>query len=433
MKRALLCISMLYVQRVTALVLMQGNLGTMHIENEPLGEVLQSFEKYGVEVWVDESLAQKEVTGHWDQLPVDRLIAQLAHPHDYVVSWRRMQTPLGTLEQLHRISIFSDTPADQAEWEAPSTRKNLTIAVTQDGQRYVKGELIIGFHEGSTMRELQALLHAVEGSVISVIDPPGLYRIRISESLSIEEALTRARLFDGVNKAELNRAIANQNMPQVALGSQVGVNATMRRGEPIVAVLDSGFDPAYTDANILVGYRDVIDPEAAMHDPTGHGTLVSLVASGAVVPAGEPMESIGTGVLAIRVFDDQGMTSSAALYEAFNYGIEAGAEVFNISFGTYEVVGFFDDILAYADAYGVQVVVAAGNDAQETSVHPAAHPDTISVGAHTPDGQIAPYSNFGESVDMYRNGTVMFNGNVYQGTSFAAPRLSYELSQSTQN
>ena len=74
------------------------------------------------------------------------------------------------------------------------------------------------------------------------------------------------------------------------------------------------------------------------------------------------------------------MTSSAALYEAFNYGIEAGAEVFNISFGTYEEVGFFDDIMAYADAYGVQVVVAAGNEAQETSVHPAAHPDTISVG-----------------------------------------------------
>jgi hypothetical protein len=409
MKRALLCISMLYVQRVTALVLMQGNLGTMHVENQPLGVALQAFEKYGIEVWIDESLAQKEVTGYWDQLPVDRLVAQLAHPHDYVVSWRRMQTPLGALEQLHRISIFSDTPADQTEWVAPSTRKNLTIAVTQDGQRYVKGELLIGFHEGSTMRELQALLHA------------------------IEDALTRARLFDGVNKAELNRAIANQSMPQIALGSQVGVNATIRRGEPIVAVLDSGFDPAYTDANILVGYHDVIDPEATMHDPTGHGTLVSLVASGAVVPAGEPMESIGTGVLAIRVFDDQGMTCSAALYEAFNYGIEAGAEVFNISFGTYEEVGFFDDIMAYADAYGVQVVVAAGNEAQETSVHPAAHPDTISVGAHTPDGQIAPYSNFGESVDMYRNGTVMFNGKVHQGTSFAAPRLSYELSQSTQN
>ena len=164
MKRTLICICMLYVQRVTALVVMQGNLGTMHVENQPLGVALQAFEKYGIEVWVDESLAEKQVTGHWDQLPVDRLVAQLAHPHDYMVSWRRMQTPLGALEQLHRISIFSDTPVDQIEWVAPSTRKNLAIAVTQDGQRYVKGELLIGFQEGSTMRELQALLHAVPAS-----------------------------------------------------------------------------------------------------------------------------------------------------------------------------------------------------------------------------------------------------------------------------
>ena len=123
MKRVLICISMMYVQRVVALVLMQGNLGTMHIENKPLGVALQSFEKYGIEVWVDESLAEEKVTGHWDLLPVDRLIAQLAHPHDYVVSWRRMQTPLGALEQLHRISIFSDTPADQTEWVAHPLEK----------------------------------------------------------------------------------------------------------------------------------------------------------------------------------------------------------------------------------------------------------------------------------------------------------------------
>ena len=283
------------------------------------------------------------------------------------------------------------------------------------------------------MRELQALLQAVEGAVISVIDPPGLYRIRISESLSIEDALTRARMTKGVYKATVNQAFSNEKMPDVTLGSHVGVNHSLPRGEPVVAVLDSGFDPAYAELNTLIGYYDVIDPEAAMHDPTGHGTLVSMLAAGAVVPAGESMETLGTGVLAIRVFDDHGMTSSAALYDAFNYGIEAGVEVFNLSFGTYEEVGFFDDIIAYADEHGVQVVVAAGNESLEESVHPAAHPDTISVGAYNTDGQVATYSNFGESVDTYRNGTVIFNGNEHQGTSFAAPRLSYELSQALQD
>ena len=94
-------------------------------------------------------------------------------------------------------------------------------------------------------------------------------------------------------------------------------------------------------------------------------------------------------------------------------------------------------------ALGVRVVAAAGNFGTDIEVFPAAfaleHPATgpalVSVGALDPNGERAPYSNFGDWVTHWELGTdidsiVSEPPEAFargRGTSFAASRLSGKL------
>jgi serine protease len=110
--------------------------------------------------------------------------------------------------------------------------------------------------------------------------------------------------------------------------------------------------------------------------------------------------------------------------------------------------------LAFHDARaaGVIVVAAAGNEASSTPSYPAAYPGVISVSAVDTQKHLAPYSNFGSTVDVAapggdmsvdRNGdgftdgilstlatgdivsgNLSYNYTMYQGTSMATPHMA---------
>ncbi|MCK5676737.1 MAG: S8 family serine peptidase [Verrucomicrobia bacterium] len=210
-------------------------------------------------------------------------------------------------------------------------------------------------------------------------------------------------------------------------GNHSGINLNLQPGETAVAVFDSGFDPKYADLPYLRGTYNARDPSGEMTDPSGHGTLVALIASGAITPLGGDASDTGVPVLAVRVFDENGYTSSDTIMRAIDYALGSDVEIINLSFGTYEEIGFLEDAVNYAAQCGVKIVIAAGNDHLDKSVNPAANPVTISVGARDPDGSIADYSNTGDTVSIYQYGTVVLDGEEHRGTSFAAPYVSYLL------
>ena len=56
---------------------------------------MQSFEEKGIAVIMDSNINDKKITGEWYDVSLEKLISTLAYPHDYIIDWKRLSTPLG--------------------------------------------------------------------------------------------------------------------------------------------------------------------------------------------------------------------------------------------------------------------------------------------------------------------------------------------------
>jgi subtilisin family serine protease len=275
------------------------------------------------------------------------------------------------------------------------------------------------------------------------------------------------------------------------------------RRRPVVAVLDTGvgahpwlptnivrLDPTVFDVTIvnpeLTGVTD--DPYEAVLDPdAGHGTFIAGLIR---------QHCADANILAIRVMGGDGVVSESALLDALwllvlrqQMAIASGnpdelVDVVSLSLGYYHEQPddpSFDPLLLtplrLLGELGVAVVVAAGNDATDRPMFPAAFtpwaggpvtttdPNSVpvmSVGALNPNGTIALFSNAGGWVACHRPGASVvstfpttFNAGeqaavatdyggegmrstldpddfssgfgVWSGTSFAAPVLAGQI------
>lgn len=400
----------------------EGDRAWLQAEGAPLSKILQLFEQRGAKVLIDPSLELGRIEGDWENTKVERLIDQLVTPNSYSIQWKKVNGPLGELYQVSSIRVFGDNAS--AVRSISDAARVLDIMEGTTGVHYVRGEIMVGFKDGASITDLNALLKKLNGTVIEVIDPPGIYRIKLNEGTTVEQAMKIANAHDGVDGTEPNLAFPNLGNPNVPIsGTHAGMNLGLAPGERAIAVFDSGLDPKYKDMDFIRGTYDALNPGGEITDPTGHGTLVSLIASGAITPLGEVAGDTGAPVLAVKVFDENGMTSSDVLMGAVNYAINSGIDVINLSFGTYDEVGFLEDAVQYAASQGVTVFVASGNDGLDIAVNPAASPVTISVGATDEFGNVADYSN--TKADAFESGTVEYDGKRHYGTSFANPYAAY--------
>jgi subtilisin family serine protease len=197
----------------------------------------------------------------------------------------------------------------------------------------------------------------------------------------------------------------------------------------VVAVLDTGVSPATPDltGRVLPG-TDLVNGDAQPDDDNGHGTAVA----GIVAAAGD--NGIGVagycwrcGVLPVKVLgaDGTGFFSDVAL--GIVWATDHGARIVNASLG-----GPLEDLAVtaaaqYAQAHGVLVVAAAGNDGASTPAYPAALPGVLSVAASDRSDGLYGFSNRGAAVAAPGDNTTTALGGGYEdflGTSSAAPVVS---------
>jgi hypothetical protein len=268
--------------------------------------------------------------------------------------------------------------------------------------------------------------------LIEVIDPPGIYRIRIGDDMTVEDALELALAQDKVQGAEPNLAFPrSESVALPVVGTSEGVNLHLEPGEVAVAVLDSGLDPQYADMPFIRGTYNAIDPSSSIYDPTGHGTLTSLIASGALTPAGGTPADVGVPVLSILTFDENGMTSSDAVMRALDYAYNSGVSIATMSWGSEVDSSFLQASMDYAAANGMTLYASAGNEPTGTPIYPAGYDSVIAVGGLNPDGSVWENSNYGDFVEIYDMAVATLDGQTYAGTSIASPYAAYKAAAST--
>ncbi len=88
------------------------------------------------------------------------------------------------------------------------------------------------------------------------------------------------------------------------------------------------------------------------------------------------------------------------------YAMRSGAKVINFSLGWPQAddTDFMRKVMEEAQARGVIIVAAAGNDSTRALLRPCVYPNVICVGAAGPDGAMAHFSNYGSGVDIVAPG-----------------------------
>ncbi|MBD2185436.1 peptidase S8 [Planktothrix sp. FACHB-1355] len=208
-----------------------------------------------------------------------------------------------------------------------------------------------------------------------------------------------------------------------------------------VAVIDTGVSrvPDLQKTNFVKGY-DFVNDKVEADDDNGHGTHVAgTIAQSTNNGYGVAGVAYEATIMPLKVLSAGGGGTVADISEAIKFAADNGAGVINMSLGGGGASELMQEAVDYAHSKGVVVVAAAGNESRDSSSYPARYPHVISVSALGPDGEKAPYSNFGAAVDIaapggsengkilqetidYQTGEPIFAG--YQGTSMASPHVA---------
>ncbi len=253
---------------------------------------------------------------------------------------------------------------------------------------------------------------------------------------------------------------------------------------PIVAVVDTGVVLEHPDlqTQLIPGYDFIRDDERANDnqpgidpDPTDpgdgddlnpdswHGTHVSgTVAAASDNGQGGAGVAWGARIMPLRALGVGGGTSYDILQSVrYAAGLENDsgtlperrADIINLSLGGLGSSQIEADVFRQiSEQQGVLIIASSGNEGSSEPLFPASYPTVVSVGATTATGARAPYSNFGETLDLVAPGgylredangdaipdgilstTAQRNNNgdiqpgysyLYQGTSMAAPHVA---------
>jgi thermitase len=203
-----------------------------------------------------------------------------------------------------------------------------------------------------------------------------------------------------------------------------------------VAIIDSGIQRTHEDLQgpALVR-RNVISGSSSVPDNTGHGTMlagtVAAVTNNARGIAGIVNPAANLRLMVLK-FDDARtpplayFAAKAVFYAAGLRQAARRADIINASWHVLDDKGLLRQALLFAQARGVLVVCAAGNNGGDNTRVPTipasyAFDNMIAVAASDRHDNKARFSNYGATVDIAAPGTDIVSTAIY----FAPPIPPY--------
>ena len=188
------------------------------------------------------------------------------------------------------------------------------------------------------------------------------------------------------------------------------------KGEGILAaIIDEGIDIDHIDLKgNIAGFGNYNDPDTNYPDSkTGswHGTACAGLLAATENDTGVVGVAPQTKLIAVRYSDND----VAKDIQAFNDLMNQGVDIISNSWGSYTNLDAYNEIFKTLatkgrNGKGVLIFFASGNDHQNMDEEgiddESESPYVISIGASTHRDDIAPYSNYGSSIDFVAPGGI---------------------------
>ena len=334
-------------------------------------------------------------------------------------------------------------------------------------------EIVVNFEDSVEPREIEAIAAAYgiqlqNNSVFS--EPERLMRFAVSADANAEtlvQLMTKLTDEATIEYAEPNYLYTAYFTPNDPLYEKQWNMPLIQMEEAwelangkgaVVAVIDTGvaFEnyqdrkgqyhvvPDLAQTKFVKGY-DFIDDDEHANDDNGHGTHVAgTIAQSTNNGTGVSGIAYAAAIMPLKVLSRYGSGNIADIAEAIVFAADHGAHVINMSLGGPLESKVMGEAVEYATRKGVTIVCAAGNEGRNRASYPAAYPQAIGVASVGPDGNLAPYSNYGEGVQLAAPGgntavkredgilqntigrmdPVKDSYEYFQGTSMASPHVA---------
>jgi subtilisin len=231
-----------------------------------------------------------------------------------------------------------------------------------------------------------------------------------------------------VSEEAVDWGLANLNCPEAWKTSEgSGV---------LVAVLDTGCDPDHRDLkNQIKASKDFTGSRSGTMDRQGHGTHCCGVVAAELNGWGMCGVARKSKLLVGKVLDDGGSGSVDGIAAGIDWAVANNADVISMSLGGAGRDGYIPPALAKAEAEGVIVLAAAGNEGprEGTTGYPAGYPQCIAVAATDANNSVAKFSSRGPVVYVTAPGVNVrscYPGpgdglfSSMSGTSMATPHVA---------
>lgn len=293
--------------------------------------------------------------------------------------------------------------------------RTLHFSNREDYLRYLETLSDSGLNPLSTIDSLLAI--RLSDEVLSQLNP-AIYGGREHFSYRIERPLPPVELDPGL--------LAQLRAFGASARTIVGGDFESDGSGVLVAVLDSGIEPHPYFDEVTINSLDLTD-RGISGSGSEHGTGVASIIVGkeGIAPAAD--------LLVIRVLDDQGVGSSFDLAAGIVQAVDQGAQLINLSLGLYQDTQALREAVVYAQAQGVVLVAAAGNDGYSRLPYPAAYDQVLSVTAIDGRYRQAVFPNRSAAIDFAAPGVgVLAAGDdgstqFFSGTSAATPFVTGTL------
>ena len=315
----------------------------------------------------------------------------------------------------------------------------------------IKNEAVLAFPDEDGMETLLKRIESTSSGVelVATLDVLQAIRLRFEDMEDLRDLLAGITEDEGIS-IDANYAVRIPNYPipdpdaPLAgasggapfrnnalrfLGVDPGENANWGEGVT-VAVIDSGVaeHPTFREGQVRhVGeIKEVPEAEPGANPiPDGHGTAVASIIAGS--DSRTPGVAPAAGILSFQLLDDEGSGDSFTLAQMMTDAVDLGADLINLSLGSYGDSLLVREAVAYASEHQRLVIASTGNDATDSIAFPAAYEDSIAVGAIDAQGEHLEFSNSGEQLDLAAPGLAVDaawpNNQMvgFSGTSASAP------------